>query len=275
MNPYPFRLGTTSYVIPADIVTNVRYLAGKVLDVELVLFEVDDGPNNLPANSEIAELAAIARGCDLTYTVHLPLDLRLADDGFSRHASLDKARRVIDGTLALNPWAYVLHLDGKTVLNRSDPESLRRWRDQAVRALELVGQWVGGPQPLAVENLEGYPPDFYDPVLTRIAVSRTVDVGHLWLDGCDPVAYLKNALPRTRVIHLHGVGTRDHQSLAHVPPEKLRAVLDLLIRFDYRGVVTVEVFGEDDFLTSLTAIAQAADMQNEKFPPSPRKESSA
>ncbi len=275
MNPYPFRLGTTSYVIPADIVTNVRYLAGKVLDVELVLFEVDDGPNNLPANSEIAELAAIARGCDLTYTVHLPLDLRLADDGFSRHASLDKARRVIDCTLPLDPWAYVLHLDGKTVLNRSDPESLLRWRDQAVRALELVGKWAGGPQRLAVENLEGYPPDFYDSVLTRIAVSRTVDVGHLWLDGCDPVAYLKNALPRTRVIHLHGVGTRDHQSLVHVPPEKLRAVLCELVRSDYRGVVTVEVFGEENFLTSLTAIAQAADMQNENFPPSPRKESSA
>jgi len=51
MNPYPFRLGTTSYVIPADILANVRHLAGKVQDVELVLFEVDDGPNNLPSNN--------------------------------------------------------------------------------------------------------------------------------------------------------------------------------------------------------------------------------
>ena len=251
---YPFRLGATSYVVPADILTNVRYLAGKVLDVELVLFEVDDGPNNLPGKAEIAELAAIARGCDLTYTVHLPLDLRLADDGIPRHASLDKARRVIDGTLALDPWAYVLHLDGKTVLNLSDPESLLHWRDQAVRALEFVGQWAGGPRRLAVENLEGYPPDFYDSVLTRIAVSRTVDVGHLWLDGCDPVAYLKNALLRTRVIHIHGIEGRDHRSLAKAPREKLKAVLDELVRSEYRGVVTLEVFSEVDFLTSCAAV---------------------
>jgi len=251
---YPFRLGTTSYIVPADILTNVRYLAGKVRDVELVLFEVDDGPNNLPANSEIAELVAIARGCDLTYTVHLPLDLRLTDDGFRRHASLDKARRVIERTRALDPWAYVLHLDGKDVLNRSEPASMERWRDQAVLALELVGKWAGGPQRLAVENLEGYPPDFYDPVLDRISVSRTVDVGHLWLDGCDPVAYLKKALPRTRVIHIHGIEDRDHRSAAKAPREKLKAVLDELVGSDYRGVLTMEVFSEADFLTSRAAI---------------------
>lgn len=254
---YPFRLGATSYVVPADILTNVRYLAGKVRDVELVLFEVDDGPNNLPANSEIAELVAIARGCDLTYTVHLPLDLRLTDDGFRRHASLDKARRVIERTRALDPWAYVLHLDGKDVLNRSEPASMERWRDQAVLALELVGKWAGGPQRLAVENLEGYPPDFYDPVLDRISVSRTVDVGHLWLDGCDPVAYLKKALPRTRVIHIHGIEDRDHRSAAKAPREKLKAVLDELVGSDYRGVLTMEVFSEADFLTSRAAIDAA------------------
>jgi len=83
---------------------------------------------------------------------------------------------------------------------------------------------------------------FYEPVLERIAVNRTVDVGHLWLDGHDPVVYLRNALPRTRVIHIHGISGRDHKSLAHVPTEKLRAVLDELVRSNYRGVFTIEVF---------------------------------
>ena len=48
MQTYPFRLGTTSYIIPDDILPNARFLADKVDDIELVLFEVDDGPNNLP-----------------------------------------------------------------------------------------------------------------------------------------------------------------------------------------------------------------------------------
>lgn len=254
MTLYPFRLGTTSYIIPADILPNVRYLAGKVQDVELVLFEVDDGPGNLPGKEQIAELRDIASDNDLTYTVHLPLDLRLADNGLPRHASLTKARRVIDCTLELAPWAYVLHLDGQSVRNGAAPGAMQRWQEQAIQSLEIVGGWAGGVQKLAVENLEGYPLHFYEPVLERIAVSRAVDIGHLWLDGHNPVSYLRRALPRTRVIHIHGIHGRDHQSLAHVPQELLRAVLDELVCANYRGVLTVEIFSEDDLFTSLAAI---------------------
>ena len=256
MNRYPFRLGTTSYIIPADILPNVRYLAGKVQDVELLLFEVDDGPSSLPGREQITELISIARDHDLTYTVHLPLDLRLADDGSPRHASMTKARRVMDCARDLDPWAYVLHLDGKSVRHGATLRDMQRWQERAVQSLEIVSQWAGGVEKLALENLEGYPLDFYQKVLERIAVSRTVDVGHLWLDGYEPVVYLQNALPRTRVIHIHGIDGRDHKSLAHVPAQWLHAVLDELVRSDYRGVLTVEVFSEDDFLTSVEAIEQ-------------------
>jgi len=255
MTGYPFRWGTTSYIIPADILPNVRYLATKVQDVELVLFEMDDGLNNLPGKEQIAELAAIAADHDLTYTVHLPLDLRLADDGSFRHISLEKARRVIDCTRNLDPWAYVLHLDGRAGNRASSAGNLPHWQEQAVRSLTIVGEWAGDVTKLAVENLEGYPLDFYDPVLSQIAVSRAVDLGHLWLDRRDPIAFLQSVLPRTRVIHLHGVADRDHKSLAHVPAGELRAVLAELVRSHYNGVVTVEVFSEDDLLTSLAVLA--------------------
>jgi len=48
MKPTPFRIGTTSYIIPDEIIPNVRFLAARVEDVELVLFEADEGMNNLP-----------------------------------------------------------------------------------------------------------------------------------------------------------------------------------------------------------------------------------
>jgi len=32
-NRFPFRLGTTSYIIPADLITNVRFLASYVDDI--------------------------------------------------------------------------------------------------------------------------------------------------------------------------------------------------------------------------------------------------
>jgi len=261
MQTYPFRLGTTSYIIPADILPNARYLAGKVRDIELILFEVDDGPNNLPSPEVIDELVQIAGEHDLTYTVHLPLDLKLGEDGSERDqslvhrtASLVKAERVIACTRRLDPWAYVLHLDGKSVRTSTDLELIKRWQAQSVRALEIVSAWAGGAEKLAVENLETYPLDFIQPVLDRIPVSRCVDIGHLWLDGHDPLPYLRSAMPRTRVIHIHGVAERDHRSLAFMPPEKVLQVWDELIRLKYAGVLTLEIFSEADFTSSLEVI---------------------
>ncbi len=259
---FPFRLGTTSYILPDDILPNVRFLAGKVQDIELVLFEVDDGPNNLPSSEVVAELAALAEAHGLSFTVHLPLDLRLGAGGDEEHVSLVKAKKVIDCTRPLNPWAYVLHLDGKDALPSpvgAFPAGVgvRRWQDQSVRALEIVADWAGGPERLAVENLERYPLDFILPIVERVPVSRCVDIGHLWLDGHDPLPYLRAALPRTRVIHIHGIAERDHKSLAHAPPEKLNPVIETLLREHYSGVLTLEVFGEDDFYSSKTALEKA------------------
>jgi sugar phosphate isomerase/epimerase len=260
MQTYSFRLGTTSYIIPEDILPNARYLAGKVRDIELILFEVDDGPNNLPSSEVINELSKIAQDHDLTYTVHLPLDLKLGEDGSERDLSLVKAKRVIDCTCGLDPWAYVLHLDGKSVRTSTDAGLIKRWQDHSVRALEIVSEWAGSPNKLAVENLETYPLDFIQPVLERIPVSRCVDVGHLWLEGHDPIPYLQSALPRTRVVHMHGIAGRDHRSLAFMPQERVNAVFDELLRATYTGVLTLEIFSEEDFLSSMEVIHRSNDM---------------
>jgi sugar phosphate isomerase/epimerase len=186
----------------------------------------------------------------------LPLDLKLGDDGSEYDQSLVKARRVIECTRALDPWAYVLHLDGRAVRTSTDKDLTRRWQDQSVRALEIVAERAGGAERLAVENLETYPLDFIQPVLDRLPVSRCVDIGHLWLDGHDPIPYLQAALPRTRVIHIHGIAERDHRSLAFIPQEKVRAVWAELIRVNYAGILTLEIFSEEDFLTSMEVLGR-------------------
>ena len=56
----PFRLGTTSYIIPDDILPNVRYLAGKVKDIELVLFDIDEYCN-IPDAEQLSELIVFTR----------------------------------------------------------------------------------------------------------------------------------------------------------------------------------------------------------------------
>lgn len=253
----PFRIGTTSYILPDEILPNVRYLAGQVEDVELVLFEIDDGPNNLPDERVLEELNRLAGLHHLSYTVHLPLDLRLATDDGEQHISMLKARKVIDSTRSLNPWAYVLHLDGKDLLANGTGSERLRWTRQAVQALEAASAWAGGSRYLAIENLEGYPLDFLDVIFEQIPASRCIDIGHLWLDGHDPIPFLKRNLGMARVLHIHGIGERDHQSLSYVPPEDLARVLNFLRHSDFRGVMTIEVFGENELQTSLEAIKSA------------------
>ena len=42
------------------------------------------------------------------------------------------------------------------------------------KALDIASAWAGDAQKLAVENLEGYPLDFWEPVFERSTASRCV-----------------------------------------------------------------------------------------------------
>ncbi len=238
MKPHlPFRLGATSYIWPDDILPNVRQLGPLVDDVELVLFESDEYGSNLPGQEVIAELKQLAQAHDLTYTVHLPLDLRLGDDDDAlRHPSLEKARRVIERTRSLDPFAYVVHLDGRAIEHGANANALARWQSQAARSLELVAAWAGEADRICVENLENYDPAAFAPVIESAHASRSVDVGHFWLKGLDPLPHLSQWRAQTRVVHIHGIGERDHQSLALMPPDALDAVVAHLLE-NMRGVV--------------------------------------
>ncbi|MEW6350608.1 MAG: cobamide remodeling phosphodiesterase CbiR [Thermodesulfobacteriota bacterium] len=240
------RIGTTSYVYPADILTNVRRLAGLAMDVELVIFEAKNPDRDLPDQGVIAELRRIAADHDMTYTVHLPLDLVLAHPESA--SSVETATRVIDRTLELDPYGFIVHLEDG---NRDRIHDPAEWLENSVSSLELLAGVVGDYGRLCVENLEIHPPELLDAVSRAHPVSFCVDVGHLWVTGRPDVPLLDRWLPRTRVVHLHGVGARDHQSLAQMPASRLDPVTNLLR--DFHGVVTLEVFSERDFVTSLRA----------------------
>jgi hypothetical protein len=58
------------------------------------------------------------------------------------------------------------------------------------------------------------------------------------------------------VVHIHGLAERDHRSLAAMPEEKVRDVWGELVRAEYAGVLTLEIFSEDDFISSLEVIGK-------------------
>jgi sugar phosphate isomerase/epimerase len=134
-----------------------------------------------------------------------------------------------------------------------DAYFMAEWQANAVGALEMVVGWLDDPARLCIENVEAWNPDAFAPVLDAVPVSRTVDVGHLWLRGEDPLQRLASWIDRTRVVHLHGVTERDHKSLVHVPAAQLDPIVAFLVQ-RFTGVVTLEVFSQEDFLSSQAAL---------------------
>lgn len=257
----PWRLGATSYVVEAGLVENARYLAGRVTEMQLVLFDLPGGPGNLPTQAEVAALAEIGRTTGLGYTLHLLADIGAPGLDEGAHAALAWAHLLLARTRPLRPSAVVLHLDGRAV--RSGRVTYERWSAALMPVLRQVGVWAGGMAYLALENLEGYPAGFVVEAAAHSGARRCVDVGHLWRDGVDPLPWLAQAGDALSVVHLHGVRDdvredgaprTDHVALDAAPAACLDAVIAHLLARRYAGVLTLEVFGQADFDASLAAL---------------------
>ena len=247
-----FRLGATSYVFETDLVGNARQLAGIADDMELVLFETKTHGSNFPDADAIARLNEIAAKYDLSYTIHLPQDVNLHNAVWR-----DQNARAIECTRALNPYAYVMHLDGRALMRDASAKNIARWQADAERALREIIALVGDAARVCVENVEAWNPAYFSGMVERLQTARCIDIGHLWLNQCDPQDELDAHLARTRVIHLHGVAERDHAALTHMRAEQVGRVLQMLTQNNFDRVVTLEVFGESDFFNSRAFLLRA------------------
>lgn len=254
---FPFRLGTTSYIIPADILPNVEYLAPRVDDVELILFESDE-LSNIPDQAVVQSLKHLADEHDLTYTVHLPLDTALGDaDEQVRAASVGKCARVADRMGGVGPFAYVLHLEGE---RRGDPpaDDVPRWQSSLRRSVgELVGQVPADM--LCVEYI-GYPFALVEDIVSDYGLSVCLDVGHALLRGVPPESLFERYLDRTRVLHVHGLSDgKDHCDLGRIEPPVLSHIVSRLdADRETERVVTMEIFSRDDFDRSMAVMERYA-----------------
>lgn len=260
------RLGTSSYIIPADIIPNVEFLRDKVDDVELVLFESREA-SNIPGPDVISRLSALAEENGLTYTVHLPYDVKAgsADEEQRRHA-VDMWVRIIGITRCLPVHGFIVHLeperyrnpDGTPCLDPADDVPAWRARVQkSMRELRERTRDLTQPSMLCVETLS------YDlmtllPDILDNGFSITLDVGHLWLNGLYSPAYVEKLLPHARIIHLHGVrGLKDHQSLAAGDRLQIRGFLDILKKHRESDLVlTLEIFSRKDLEESLKVLGE-------------------
>jgi sugar phosphate isomerase/epimerase len=254
--PFPFRLGTTSYILHDDILPNIRFLKDKVDNIELLLFESDQ-TSNYPSSSTIKELNAVAADSDLTYTVHLPLQIPLATrDEPQRRKNTELMLRAIEATAKLNPHAWELHLEPDAILPNPMIPDIPAWQNAALKSLNEIKASGIDPQRIGIETLE-YDFQIALPVIEQAGFGFCLDIGHIWFRRFNEGWHLKNILPRARSFHLHGFNDeRDHKGLNFIPQAQLRRFTDAVSSLpDAAGrVVTIEVFSEHSFKQSMEAL---------------------
>jgi len=283
--------GTTSYVLPADLIPNVQLLAPLVEDIELILFEGE--VDNLPTPEEVAVLRRLAQEGGCGFTVHLPLDVGLGESEESyRRRGQETCLRVMELTRPLEPRAYVMHAELPLKYHPAFGEMVRpmkflpgevasAWTEALHESLtRLIGeaggclgqrteQTTGSPLArerqssgpcLAVENLN-YPYEWVWDLVEDLDLGVVLDVGHLLMSGGEVAQFLKMFGDRLRVVHLHGLeGGKDHRPVSLFPAGELRTLLE-----GFRGSgaqvgrvplpVTCEVFGIEPLVPSLQALA--------------------
>ncbi|MFZ2957655.1 MAG: cobamide remodeling phosphodiesterase CbiR [Candidatus Ozemobacteraceae bacterium] len=249
-NRCSFRLGTTSFILQDDILPNVRWLAQRIDDVELVLFE-SDGFSNLPSPAVVSELRAIAADHALSYTVHLPLDMALGHaDETVRQDSIACCMRLFDRMEPLSPFAYVVHFTGDKRA-QMPTDDMPRWLDGHREALSLFSGVVGSRR-LCVETLE-YPFELVEPVVEELDLAVCLDIGHLLLMGRHVRSHLDRLAGRIRIVHAHGIiDGKDHQTLAACNEPVLINLLRALPCLPQApAVLTMEIFSLSDFQDSM------------------------
>ena len=249
-----WRLGTTSCIYEMPLLENVRRLAGKTEDIELIYYDNEWG-SNWPSPSETAELRDLAAQHNMSYTVHIPsaLDGVVCSREWEERAYA-QVGRTIEFLEDLAPAAYVWHWEAE-LRGKQPSADVPGWLGAVQRLAERVAaaRWIP-PRRLAVETLS-YPFELIADLVSAYDFGITLDVGHLWAGGYDWERSVKIYGPRTKVVHLHGIEPdtrKDHNSLIHQPPEQLLRLGNLLanIADGQPRTVTLEVFAEDDWLSS-------------------------
>lgn len=250
---FPFRLSTTSYILPDRITPNVLFLGPSLDEIELVLFE-SEGENNLPDEEEIEALKALSSQQELSFNVHLPIDIYLGDRSEEvRAKGISALKRVIERTHPLHPSTYTLHLSLRD-RNGQDEEDIPSWRKRLIKSLEKIDEWGIPSKQVSIETL-GYPFEWIEDFVRDFGFSICLDLGHLLLYGLNIERYIERYLSQTTIVHLHGFQNGiDHLGIDHLDEETVDLVLSRLKH--YTGVLSIEVFSLKDLSNSLKVLEE-------------------
>ena len=237
------RLAAPSCVIPAGVAENARFLAGKVDEVGLCLFEtracLNYGPQDLPP-----DLAALP----LRWHAHLPVDLpwpRSASAAHPARTAATLARRVLEKTAFLQPRCAVLHPPraGAQIQRRLLAGFAHHWQKHC-------------HVPLLLENIaESDIHSLGEGFLQDHGLGLCLDVGHLL--GYGQKNLLFSQLPeQASLVHWSAPGDGDrHLPLTDFSAQQMQTAASLMPRFCDTAVHMAEIFNWKKLTASLPVLA--------------------
>jgi len=264
LHRYPFVLGSTSLTYPnLGLIENVRRRPSEFNLVELTL----EYPRSLPLTDEkIEELNRIKEKEGLTYSIHLPLSIRLASTNPRlRETSVEVIADTYERAEKLDPVVYTLHVSpiyppgGSPLTHLFEITQFADRLEKGKKSLLELAEHLD-PGKIAVENLftdlhrlQGFLDDH--------GYRRCLDIGHLTKSGNDPLLHFYENARSISNVHLHGViDEKDHQQLG--PEENnldLVGLFEVIKSIGYSGPVILEQFKTNHLDESLETIERAWD----------------
>jgi len=230
---FPFTVAAPSFVLRAGVAENARFLAGRLPEIGLLLFEGEAclayTERDLPP--DLAEL-------DVAWHAHLPLDLPWERGLDAAWSVLD---RLLDKIAFLRPRSFVLHPPAGPGLL---VPLARRLRDRGV-----------DPADVLLENVEESDLCARWDEAREGGFSACLDLGHILAYGQHAVLDLPGLGDAVRMAHIYGPEGGRHRSLARLD-QSGRELLRYILETFSPGTVVVEVFEEMGFFESIELLAK-------------------
>ncbi|MFC1503847.1 cobamide remodeling phosphodiesterase CbiR [Spirochaetota bacterium] len=251
-NIYPFRIGTTSYILPIEednLVANVEFLKNSFDKIQLLYFS-KDYLHDVMSAPILKRLEEIRGRSGVEYSVHLPVDLGLlAANEDMKKRSIDIIETIIQSTAKLGVREYILHIDRSNGVPLSGDFAAGGTAGLFTHALEMLNKKCGCLDMFYIENTS-YDLTEYADVIERYDMPVCMDIGHLLLCGLEIDGFIQVFNKRIKEVHLHGFSDgEDHRSLAETDRKILRNIWDYLKT--YTASVIIEVFNEEDLAGSM------------------------
>ena len=241
--PSPAPVAAPSFVLPGNIVENVRFLAGRVEEVALCFFE-----NAACLAYTEQDLPPDLRDLPLRWHVHLPFDLPWPEKASAAacRPALDDVQRLLEKIAPLSPRCAVLHAPNAPTEVRQEllRHASRFWHEYHDMPLLLENTYNCD----VLELGEGF--------LEETGLGFCLDVGHLLGYGQD--ALRTSALPsRAALLHWRAPrGRAAHAALTRLTDEELVLLRELMPRLSAQVVHLLEIFRWRALEESLPVLAR-------------------